>query len=669
MLLVNLKNISKSIGGEIIFAGCDLSISASSKIAVVGPNGSGKTTLLKIIAGEENPDSGRIEKAKSLRIGHLHQEETEKVSKSLFDFVTEATKEVTEVKRKLVSIAERISKEADRKRLRDLLVEHELLEESFEAAGGFEAEHRAEKILTGLGFKSEQFRKPVEYLSGGWRMRAALARVLSMDPDLLLLDEPTNHLDLSALIWLEEFLRGFRGALVFVSHDPTFINNLAEKVVSIENKKVIAYKGDYDSFVEQKEMRRRHIEAAYINQQRIIAEKKRFIERYKARKTHSQLAKSRIKALQKMEKIELEPEPVEMKCTFPDPPRSGELVISLENLKKSYGDTTVYSNLNFKVVRGDKIAFVGPNGSGKSTLLKIMAGVEGIDSGRIITGHNVKKAYFSQHQLESLNPERTVLEEVWSKAPHLPQSKVRAILGAFLLSQDEVNKKISSLSGGERSRVALAAMLTDPPNFILMDEPTNNLDLRSRDILEKALKEYRGTICFVTHDRRLINKVANKVALVENGDVEIFHGNYDDFVRLRSTKAAAGASSEDRQAKKNKAASAKSIRKTKEQKRLEAQLRNRYYRLMKPLGDVIREIEDRLAKVMNDLDKIKEAFADPRTYENAEKLKKLIASERELKREEEELTGQWEKLSEEHSRLQRELEGKLASIRQQSKNS
>jgi ATP-binding cassette, subfamily F, member 3 len=536
--VIQLDDISKGFGGQALFRDVTWRIAERERIGLVGPNGAGKTTLCRILAGLEEPDTGRVSQGRAVTVGYLPQEVAGAASGSVLAEALGGFEAVWALEREMEDVALALERSPS-----DALTErYGELQHRFDALGGYRLETQARAILSGLGFRPDELGRPLAEFSGGWRMRAALARLLLLAPSLLLLDEPTNHLDLASLAWLEDFLAGYDGTVVVVSHDRYFLNRMVTSIADLTPDGLVAYPGDYDDFLVEREARRELLEARARNQAKRIAEVERFIERFRYKATKARQVQSRIKMLDRVERIEMPGARRQVHFAFPQPPRTGRRVVTLTGIHKAYGDNVVYAGVHAAVERGERLALVGDNGAGKSTLLKILAGVLPFERGERTLGAHVAVHYYAQHQLDALDPARTVLEELEAVAPEATHTRLRTILGAFLFSGDTVDKKVAVLSGGEKARLALARMLVRPAALLCMDEPTNHLDLASREVLESALVEFPGTIVFISHDRYFINRIATAVVEVAHGTLTRYPGSYDDYLDARARGVEAGPS-------------------------------------------------------------------------------------------------------------------------------
>jgi ATP-binding cassette subfamily F protein 3 len=538
-------------------------------------------------------------------------------------------------------LEEELSSIEDPKEQERLAKEYGKLQERYTLLGGYGLEAEAKRILQGLGFRERDFGRATDALSGGWLMRIALAKILLQSPDLLLLDEPTNHLDLASLIWLEEFLVSYPGAIIIVSHDRVFLNHLIDQIAEIEAQKIDLYHSNYDHYLEEKEARIQILEATYKTQQRKIEQTERFIERFRAKNTKSSQVQSRIKMLEKIERIELPEKKKEIRFRFPAPTRSGHKVVEVKNLHKNYGEAVVYQGIDLNLYRGDKVALLGPNGAGKSTLLKILAGVLDFEEGEVILGKDVTRAYFAQHQFDILRPENTVFEELLSIATDESQTELRTILGSFLFSGDEIEKKVSVLSGGEKSRLVLAKILLKPANFLLFDEPTSHLDIPSRNVLEMALKQFQGTICLITHDRHLINEIANKVIEIDKGIPHLYPGNYDySLYKKQQIQIDVGAVHEPPLPVKKKPSSM-----AKEERRKRAQEMDQFRKQLSSLEKRFQEVEKSLHEATQKLDQLNQKLSDPNLYLNQQETYETVQTHKQVKEQVRGLTQLWEFLA------------------------
>ncbi|MDJ1502242.1 ABC-F family ATP-binding cassette domain-containing protein [Xanthocytophaga agilis] len=524
--MLSINNLSFYFGGRALYQEANLHIKPKDRIGLIGLNGTGKSTLLRLIDGEYQPDEGSISKAGGCTIGFLNQD---LLSYQTEDSILSVAMQAFEQENKLQQQINELLHQLEISYTDSLIDKLTRLQEQFDTLGGYTIQARAEEILEGLGFRTEELQRPLREFSGGWRMRVMLAKMLLSKPALLLLDEPTNHLDLPSIQWLEDYLSDYEGAYVIVSHDREFLDNAIETTVEVANQKLITYPGNYSFYLEEKALRNEIQRGAYENQQAKIRQTERFIERFKAKATKARQVQSRVKALDRMDMIDaVVDENVKVHFRFNFRQQSGRNVLSIEDVSKSYPQKPILKHATARIERGDKIALIGANGKGKSTLLRIVAGTENIDGKREI-GHNVNFAFFAQHQLEALNVENTILDELKQAGTNKTEVELRTVLGCFLFSNDDVFKKIKVLSGGEKSRVALAKTLISEANFLLLDEPTNHLDMQSVSILIQALEQYEGTYVVISHDRHFVSHVANKIWFIEDYQIKEYPGTYDEF--------------------------------------------------------------------------------------------------------------------------------------------
>jgi ATP-binding cassette subfamily F protein 3 len=537
--MIHLTNITKQYGQRVLYKDASFQIRPGDKIGLVGPNGAGKTTIFRVIMKEEGVDGGTVSIEGKTVIGYFSQDVGEMKGRSALEEVKAGAGKVSDLAAKLAKMEKQLEDSAINPISDDAMAE--LLEKygeaqlEFEQRGGYDLDARAKEILTGLGIGPGDYDRPVESFSGGWKMRIALSKILALMPDVLLMDEPTNHLDMESIIWLEEWLKNFKGSLVMTSHDREFMNRIVTRIIEVANKSITVYSGNYEFYLREREIRKEQLLAAHQKQQDMLAKEEEFIARFAARASHAAQVQSRVKKLDKIERIEIPAEEKVMAFDFPNPPRSGNEVVQMKALGKQYplenGKTkSVFGGVSGVVKRLDKVAVVGVNGAGKSTLLKIMAGQTEPTDGNCTIGASVRMGYFSQHALEVLNPDKTIFDEIHDRIPDATIGFVRNLLGAFLFSGDDVYKKIGVLSGGEKSRVVLATILATPVNFLILDEPTNHLDIKSREILLEALKNFDGTVVLVSHDRHFLKAVANRVFEVDHGEMRVFEGNFQYYM-------------------------------------------------------------------------------------------------------------------------------------------
>ena len=613
--MLTLSGIRKAYGDRVLFTEATLQVNHQDRIGLVGPNGAGKTTLFSIILGEEEPDEGKVMLERGLSFGYLPQENAPAGDETVIELATAITPEYTQLRRILKAWEADHPTEA----LHPETI-HDNVHDRFNELGGYRLEAKAKQILAGLSFREKDFDRPAREMSGGWVMRAHLARLLTQEPDLLLLDEPTNHLDLEALLWFQDYLKSYPGAIVLISHDREFLNQLVGSIVELRQSRLFRYRGNYDDYLLQREASEQQQLAAHKHQEREIARLMEFVNRFRAKNTKASQAQSKLKQIERMDRVEAPAEEQkELDFQFPQPQQSGRRVIKLTGIHFAYGEVPVYRGVDFQAERGQRIVLVGPNGAGKSTLLKLLAGVLTPQSGERILGHNVKAGYYSQYRVDMLKPERTVLEEALDTPQRVTEQGVRTLLGCFLFRGDDVFKPVEVLSGGEKSRLALVKLLLDPPNLLLMDEPTTHLDMVSIDALGYALEQFQGTLIFISHDVYFIRALANHVVHVNAGRLTHYPGGYQyylDKTKAQSERAAltAGATLQTKTSRPSPNLSPGGSTR-KEQKRAEAETRQALSRRRKEqqetverLETEIHELEERQKELITELER-------PETYE------------------------------------------------------
>ena len=595
--MIQLVDISVNFGTQTVFDRCSLSIPPGKHFGLVGQNGSGKSTLLKMIAGMSEPNEGQVVVPKSMKVAYLPQEITYKASDTLllaevltvFEHIFKLEQEMREIE---ADISEHATSE--------LLQAYDQLQERFHRENGYAAEARAKEILTGLGFKESDFTRSISEFSGGWHMRIALAKILLQEPDCLMLDEPTNHLDMETLVWLENLLSAYRGTLIMVSHDRYFLDKLINGVIEVENGRIATYSGNFTEYEIQKEQRIEHELAVIKNQQRKIAHMEQFIERFRYKASKAKQVQSRVKQLSRIKVTDIDTHTAKIKFSFNKPERSGDPVVAAHNVSFTYDVEPVFTGTNFEIRRGEKAALVGPNGVGKSTLMKLITGELQTQKGKLSLGYNLQIGYFAQHHLEQLDGNNTVLDEIWNAAPFLPKNEVRSMLGRFLFSGDDVDKPVSVLSGGEKSRMVLIKLLLSKANFLILDEPTNHLDMQSKEILASALDDFDGSVLIVSHDRFFLDMLVTKVVHFKHKQVREFLGNYseyeDKFLKVEDVPEKEVKSDElDRKARKRK----------------EAEERQKRYAAQKGLRDELAILDKTIEKLNARKKELDDMFVSP----------------------------------------------------------
>ncbi|HEY4001233.1 MAG TPA: ABC-F family ATP-binding cassette domain-containing protein [Candidatus Xenobia bacterium] len=533
--MIHFSKVSKAYGGHVIYQDASFQANPGDRIGLVGPNGAGKTTVFRVLTGQEGVDEGTVSVPSRLSVGYFSQDVGEMKGRTALQEVLEGAGPVSRLAAEMAVLEQKLSEPLDEDEMQATIERYGDVQHEFEVAGGYDAEVRAQAILTGLGIPPDDHGHPVESFSGGWKMRIALARILVLNPDVLLMDEPTNHLDLESIMWLEEWLGRFKGTLLMTSHDREFLNRAVNRIVEVNNGALTMFAGNYDFYEAERNLRNEQQVAAFKRQQDMLAKEENFIARFAARASHASQVQSRVKKLDKIDRVELPEEAKAVRFEFPPAPRSGEEVVKLKAVGKVWPtpggrEKRVLSGVSAVVKRLDKVAVVGVNGAGKSTLLKMLAAHTEATDGTVALGASVHLGYFSQNSLDVLNPERTVLEHLAAAVPGMGQSQMRALLGCFLFSGDDAHKRISVLSGGEKSRVVLAMILARPVNFLILDEPTNHLDMTSREVLLSALQDFEGTVVLVSHDRHFLKAVSNRVFHVREGGLHVYEGGYREFL-------------------------------------------------------------------------------------------------------------------------------------------
>lgn len=639
--MIDLSNISLQFGGKYLFKDVNYKISSGDKISLVGANGTGKSSILKIIAGLLQPESGEVLKQKRITIGYLPQDHVTHIGKTLLEEASSALTDIIELQNKEISLSEALANpNLTEEEQMDLAHQLGEVHHKLDGLDSYSAESKVEKILIGLGFAEEDFSRLTDQFSGGWQMRIALAKILISQNDILLLDEPTNHLDIDSLEWLIDFLKAYSGGLLIVSHDINFINQVTNRTLEIFLGKFFTFKGDYDSYIKYKTERDELTVHQFEQQQKKIKETQKFIERFRYKATKSRQVQSRIKQLDKVDIIELPEDKSEINIKFTEPPQSGRTPIKLTSIFKSYGDKKVFEGIDFEIEKGEKIAFVGPNGAGKSTLAKIIAGVVDFNAGNRILGYNTIVSYYAQDVADNLNPSLDIIETVDGIAEDKTVGQLRSLLGSFLFSGDDVFKKVGVLSGGEKSRIALCKILLTKANFIILDEPTNHLDYTSKLILQKALVDFNGSLILVSHDVDFLRPIASKIIDIRKGKLKTYLGDIDYFLSKRDLSSLERDSTVVEKKEKVETINRK------DQKRLEAELRQQRHNATKNLVKEISSWEIKVSSYENLIKDLERKLADPNIYSDGDAAKDITNRFNKTKSELELANKKWEELTE-----------------------
>ncbi len=612
--MLHLVQLRMQFGGRLLFGPVSLHIRRKDRTALIGANGTGKSTLMKIMTHDLQPTGGQVVHSRHLRIGYLPQEGLTASGKTLMEEVTSAFSEIKNIEKRLEVIhSALLGTDPESGSYADLIDEQGELQHQLELYGAFSVESKAAMVLNGLGFANQDFDRPCDHFSGGWQMRIALAKLLLQNPDLLLLDEPTNHLDIETIEWFEDYLIRYDGAVLMVSHDRQFINRICDRIVELDHNALTEYTGTYEEYEEAKIGNEEKLLAEYERQQDEIRRIQVFIDRFRYKATKARQVQSRVKMLERMDHLQL-PEDDRKSVTFrfPQPPMSGRTVVEAEGLAKSYGELQVFSDVRLSLERGEKAALIGVNGAGKSTLVRLLSGMDKPSAGTVRWGHNVTVEYYAQQQAEKLDGANTVFDELALSAQRQTPLMLRTILGAFLFSGEDINKKVRVLSGGEKSRLAFAKMLLNPVNFIILDEPTNHIDVQTKEILQGALGDYEGTLLIVSHDRSFLDQLVQKVYELKNGRLRLFLGNYSDFHEKKTAEQALTGITQTAQSRdEQKTQARESYQKTREeQKKIAAEQRRKERQ--------IRTIEDQIEKAEAAKSSLEQQLADPDLYKNAE---------------------------------------------------
>jgi ATP-binding cassette subfamily F protein 3 len=638
--MLTVAGMSKAYGGRVLFDDVTLQVNREDRIGLVGPNGAGKTTLFSLILGETPADTGEVSMERGVKLGYLPQESAPFGDETVIELATAVTPDFVKLRRIIKAWeADHPVEAAHPEEV------HDDVHDRYNELDGYRLEAKAKQILAGLSFREKDFDRPAREMSGGWVMRAHLARLLTLEPDLLMLDEPTNHLDLEALLWFQGYLKSYPGAIVVISHDREFLNSLVGSIVEIRQSRLMRYRGNYDEFLVQREAAEQQLMAAYKNQQREIAHMMQFVNRFRAKASKAAQAQSKLKAVERMDKIEAPTDDnAKIKFSFPQPQRSGQRVITLKDIHQAYGQNVVYRGMDFEAERGQRTVLVGPNGAGKSTLLKILGGVLQPQSGTRELGHNVKAGYYSQYRVDMLDPSRTVLDEALDTPQRVTEQFVRTLLGSFLFRGDDVFKKVSVLSGGEKSRLALVKLLLDPPNLLLMDEPTTHLDMSSIDALLYALDQFEGTLIFISHDVYFIRALADHVVHINAGRITHYAGDYQYYLdKTKAVSAREALTAGTRVDVSSKTNDARPGVDRKEQKRLEAEQRQTRSSKRKGQQQLVHKLEKQVAELEQRQTELTAELEKQETYDTPGRAMQVNRELVEVQEQLAETTQQWEK--------------------------
>jgi ATP-binding cassette subfamily F protein 3 len=642
--MIQLSSAGKRFGPKLLFQEFDWLITPRDRAGIVGANGTGKSTLLKVLAGMESLDYGSLTATRGITTGYLPQDGLTLTGRTVFEECLQVFSGLLDMEKELETLTHQMAElDPESTAYSEVADRHHRLDGEFRTRDGYALEAQVGTVLSGLGFGKSDWSRRTEEFSGGWQMRIALAKLLLQKPNLLLLDEPTNHLDLESRNWLEDYLKSYPHAYVLISHDRYFLDVTVTRTLEIWNQRVHFYSGNYDKYLAQKTERRTQLESAYRNQRDKIEQLEAFINRFRYQATKAKQVQSRIKELERMEKIEIPPEEKAIHFTFPQPKPSGRKVAEFVDVAKSYGSKCVLGNVNFVIERGDRIALVGVNGAGKSTLIKLLSGSEALTAGSYEAGHNVERDYFAQDQYKELNPEAKLIDDIFDVAPRSTQTELRNLLGCFLFSADDVFKPIGVLSGGERNRYALARLLLKPSNFLLLDEPTNHLDMRAKDVLLEALEAFTGTVVFVSHDRYFIDKLATRVFEVSDGQVHVFPGNYEDYLWRKENPSAVSAAPQAAVSNGDKAMSpAPAVGSVPPEGTDGARSKRMNPIRLKQMKTRVREVEEEITRIEAGIAECETALQSFVSAEETRRWQELLASRRKAL---DELLAEWEEMS------------------------